>query len=254
MNPPAEDTRTTAELFEAALHLATEEARWDAVCALHWRGSREVFDRAVELCQSPAAEERALAADVLGQLGVPERSFAAESFAAVLPLLRDSSADVLNCAIVALQHIDQDQAAAHILPFREHPDEDVRYAVTYALCGVATEQAIEALLALTRDPDEEVRIWATFGLGQQSDLDTPQIREALAARLEDPSEEVRCEAVIGLARRGDMKMAGSLAGMLRADPDFFAIEAATMLLGIEDNDDPDPGDLLEALERQQASL
>jgi HEAT repeat protein len=254
MNLPAEDTRTSTELFEAALQAATEESRCDAVCALHWRSSREVFDRAAELCRSPVAEERSLGADVLGQLGVPERSFPAESFGALLPLLRDSSADVLTCAIVALQHIDQDQAAAHVLPFRKHPDADVRYAVTYALCGVADEQAIRALIALTRDPDEDVRNWATFGIGQQSDLDTLQIREALAARLEDPSEEVRCEAVIGLARRGDIKMAGSLASMLRADPDFFAIEAAAMLLGIEDKDDPDPDDLLEALERQQASL
>jgi HEAT repeat protein len=230
MSMPAEDQRSVAELFQAALHSENEEMGCGAIKALHWRGSREVFERAAELCRSGVADERALGADVLGQLGVPERTYPDECFGAVLPLLADGDADVLACAIIALQHLDRGQALAHVLPFRLHPEAHVRFAVTHALCGVDDEQAIKALLSLSEDQDDDVRNWATFGLGQQSDRDTPQIRAALEARLDDRDEDVRDEAVIGLARRGDARMAAALEAILENDPnDFLAQHAAELL-------------------------
>lgn len=252
MKSAADDQRSVPELFEVALSSEDEDLRWDAVRALHWRGSRAVFDRAAELCRSTDARERALGADILGQLGIPERTFPSESFDALLALVSDSDTDVLYCAILALQHVDARRAAAHILSFGNHPDENLRYAVAFALCGVDGEEAIDALLALAGDRDGDVRNWATFGLGQQSDADTPKIREALAARLEDRDEDVRYEAIIGLARRRDARMTGFLKTMLHDDPDdVFARAAAAKLLGMECSGDTATSDLLGALQRQQ---
>ena len=252
MSSAAEDRRTVPELFEAALSSADEDLRWNAVAALHWQGSRDVFGRAAELCRSTNASERALGADILGQLGIPKRTFPSESFDALLGLLSDGDLDVLYSSIIALQNIDAARAATHILPFSDHPDGNVRYAVAFALCGVDGEEAIDALLALARDRDGDVRNWATFGLGQQSDADTPKIRKALAARLQDQDEDVRYEAIIGLARRRDVRMTGFLKTMLHDDPDdVFAREAAALLLGMQCSGDTATSDLLGALQRQQ---
>ena len=55
--------------------LTDEDRAWDFVYALHWRGTNEVLDWAVRLCRSSCAVERRVGADILGQLGVPERTF-----------------------------------------------------------------------------------------------------------------------------------------------------------------------------------
>lgn len=252
MTSAAINQRSVPELLEAALGSGDEDFRWDAIAALHWRGSRDVFDRSVELSRSSNASERALGADILGQLGVPERTFPEESFAAVLKLLSDSDIHVLHSAILALQHIDAKRAAAHVIPFSNHPNANVRYAVAFALCGADGEGAINALLSLAKDEDGDVRNWATFGLGQQCEADTPEIREALAAGLQDPDEDVRYEAIIGLARRRDTRMTGFLKTMLHDDPDdVSAREAAARLLGMEGSADTTTDNLLGALQRQQ---
>jgi HEAT repeat protein len=193
-----------------------------------------------------------LGADILGQLGIPARSFPDETFGTLLELLSDTDVKVLHSAILALQHADKQRAATHVIRFADHPNEEVRYAVAFALSGADLREAVGALLKLAHDQDDDVRNWATFGLGQQSDADTPEIRQALAARLENPIEEVRYEAIIGLARRREVRMIGYLKTILHDDPDdVFAREAAARLLGMECSGDIPFGDLLGALQRRQ---
>ena len=74
MTSPVNDTRSVADLWKAAFQ-ADYDAAWNAVAALHWRGSKEVLDRAVVLTLSSDPASRARGADVLGQLGLPERTF-----------------------------------------------------------------------------------------------------------------------------------------------------------------------------------
>lgn len=61
MFSPANDTRSVADLFEVALE-TDNDAAWEAVAALHWRGSKEVLDRALALTHSEEAFARARAA------------------------------------------------------------------------------------------------------------------------------------------------------------------------------------------------
>ena len=251
MSDPENDPRSVPDLFEVALQ-SDEDAAWDAVAALHWRGSKEVLDRALAVTRSDDATLRARAAAILGQIGVPERTFPDQCFPAVLRLLSDPHQPVVFAAIIALQHIDRSRAAPHIIPFAEHDDDDIRYAAASALGAVDTSEANATLLALMTDRDPEVRNWATFGLGQQSDADTDQIREALAARLADYDPDVRYEAVVGLGRRRDGRAVGFLKTMLHEDPDdVFAREAAAKLLGLDGSGEIATGELLGALQRLQ---
>ena len=251
MSDAKHDPRSVSELFDAAF-LSDNDAAWDAIAALHWRGSKEVLDRALALIHSDVATVRGRGADILSQLGIPERTFPDECFCAVLPLLADEAQSVVFDAIIALQHIDDLRAASHIIPFADHCDDNIRYAVAFALGAVETLEATATLLALTTDHDADVRNWATFGLAQQRDADTDQIREALAARLADDDPDVSYEAIIGLGRRRDRRAVGFLKTMLHNDPeDVAAREAAEMLLGIEKSGEKTIDELLGALQRLQ---
>src|SRR4051812_35220095 len=76
---PRNDIRSVNELISSALSESDDEhTYWDAVVALQWRGTREILDRASELCRSACAVERRLGAGILGQLGVPDRTFPGE--------------------------------------------------------------------------------------------------------------------------------------------------------------------------------
>jgi len=170
-----------------------EDRYWDGVMALQWRGTREVLDRAVELCRSACVVERCLGADILGQCGIPNRTFPEPCLHTLLDMLEDESdPHVLNSVLIALSHHNRPEAIVPASRFRHHVDSDVRYAVVFALNGHEDPFAIRCLVELTRDTNAHVRDWATFGLvALVEDLDTPEIREALAGRLVDEDEGAR---------------------------------------------------------------
>jgi len=251
MTSASEDARSVPELFEAVFG-ADDEVAWNAIAALHWRGSREVLDRALLLARSNDPARRQRAADILGQIGMPERTFPDLCFSAILPLLADDNQEVLFSAIFGLQHIDPCRAAPHLLPFADHPLDKIRYAVAFALGGVDSDAEAMTLLSLTMDRDPDVRNWATFGLGRQSNADSMEIRRALADRLADEDADVRYEAIIGLARRRDRRALGFLKTLLHEEPeDYFAREAAAKLLGLDESGERTTDALLGSLQRLQ---
>ena len=67
VDPRQNDPRSVSELISVALSdpHTYENGGWDAVVALHWRGSEEVLERAAQLCQSFCAVERRVGADML---------------------------------------------------------------------------------------------------------------------------------------------------------------------------------------------
>ena len=228
---PKSDTRPIQVLIATALSKPDEELTyWNAVAALQWRGTLEVFNRADRLCQSPCSVERRLGADILGQLGCPDRSFPKECTQVLLKILeREENKEVLCAILVALSHHQAPEAIGPASRFRHHADHEVRYGVVLALTGYEDQEAHVVLIELTRDADAEVRDWATFALGTQSETDTPAIRDALADRLTDTDVDTRCEALVGLARRRDQRALPALHRELRgASVSPLAIEAATL--------------------------
>jgi HEAT repeat protein len=229
---PKDDSRTIAELISAALGVAhDDDSYWDAVWALQYRGTSEVLKQVEELCRSGCNAERRLGADVLGQLGVPERTFPKECESVLLGMLDcERDAAVLSAILIALGHLGQPEAIEPASQLREHPDAEVRHGVVLALTGHENQTAIDVLMELSRDEDAHVRDWATFALGQQIGLDTRAIREALAARLDDTDYDTRCEAIVGLAKRGDRRVIPIISKELASDGvGSLVVEAVTMI-------------------------
>lgn len=188
------------------------------VYGLHWRGSKDVLQRATALCRSACPMERRLGANILGQLGVPERTFPRECVLALLEMLdTETEAQALESIFIALSNLHDPKAIPAAVRFAAHPDPDVRHGVVLALTGQDNRAAIETLIRLTTDSDSDVRDWATFGLGTQLEIDTPDIRDALAARLDDPDDHTRGEALVGLARLRDPRVIAALVKELAGD-------------------------------------
>lgn len=243
----ANDPRSTADLFEAALQ-SDDDVAWRAIPVLHCRGSKEVFDRALGLTHSDSAFMRMRGADILGQLGMPERTFLEECFKSIAPLLQDDELAVVDAAISALGHLDRDRASDCIASFQMHKDDRIRLRVAMALSGCETQKALETLTRLTDDVDDVVRDWATFGIGRQTKADTPEIRNALAARLDDRDDVVRYEATCGLALKRDRRAVPPLITLLEANPeDFDLMQAAGTMLGEPDGSDVSAAALLDRL-------
>lgn len=202
-----DDPRSIEELIRVALTVEDEDAAWEPVTILHYKGNREVLDAAARLCGSRVERERELGANILGQLGVPDRTFPSESFEILANMLRHESVPaVLESIGVALGHLRDRRAIPLLLPLLNHPDSDVRFGVVLGLTGHDAPDAIAGLIRLSRDEDAHVRDWATFGLGTQTDADTPDIRDALFTRTTDSDDDTRGEALVGLARRKDTRV------------------------------------------------
>ena len=207
------DERSTAELIAIAKTVEDYEESWPLFSILYHRGSREVFDAAVELCHDEDLDHRILGVHILAELGIPERSFPAESTVLLLEMLeREVDPIMLNNIGMAFGHLGSTEAIVPLVPFKNHPHEDVRFGVAYGLMCQEDELAISTLIELSADSSIPVRNWATFGLGSMIETNSPEIRQALWVRIEaekphisdDDFYEIYMEALLGLARRKDI--------------------------------------------------
>ena len=233
------DQKTVDELIELALTESDEDAAWDAVVALHGRGTPEVLEKATALTKSDDPDERSLGADILGQLGrkegVEQHRFPKESVEILLGMLpAEEEPEVLEAILTALSHLKDAKAIPAVAQLVKHPDAEVRHAAVLALMGHDDQAAIDLLIELSVDEDPEVRDWATFALGTQLEADAPDIRRALADRLEDPDDVVRGEALVGLARRKDDRVVPALKQELQAeDVEELFVGAAELIASPE---------------------
>lgn len=228
MSTQLNDFRTTEKLIQLALKAENEDELWEIMPVLQFRGNLEVLEAAQKLVASKIVKERKLGVDILGQLGIPKRTFPDESLSILFKLLDVEKDSEVLCAIgIALGHIGDKRIIEPLIKLKNHPIAEVRYGVAFGICGQEDSLAINTLIELSLDEDENVRNWATFGLGSQIDTDTNEIREALFQRLEDESYEIRGEALVGLARRRDQRVVEPLIKELSSDSvSSLAVEAA----------------------------
>lgn len=190
------------ELFAVVVREQDDDARWTAIQELHALGTREVYERAVQLCRSPAASERIAGCDILGQLN----AFADDALRTLMAMLEDIEPAVVEAVIHALGQQQDRRTIDALARAAQHEASNVRWAVATALEDlIGDERAERVLLSLMRDGDTSVRDRATFAVGSLSDHDTPRIRAALAERLRDDDKNVANEAALGLARRRDAR-------------------------------------------------
>lgn len=219
-----------SELIEQAITAPDDsDERWKAVSHLHKLGTREVFEAARTLCGSSDPLHRSLGADILGQLGWQEKAFHEESVGLLIPMLQDTSLDVVYSAICSLGHRRDPRAVPGLCRLAQHEDDDIRFGVAFAIGSFDGKAATDTKLALMKDISRDVRNWATFAFNVTED-DSPEIREGLRARLEEDDGEIRGEALVALASRRDP--ASLDATRLELSREFagdWVIEAATMV-------------------------
>jgi HEAT repeat protein len=190
------------ELLAVVVREQDDDTRWTAIQELHALGTREVFERALQLCAAPACAERVAGADILGQL----TAFSDDAIDTLMSLLGDSESCVIESAVHALSQKQDARTIDALSRVAQHDASNVRWAVATALEDlIGDERAERVLLTLMRDGDTSVRDRATFAVGSLSDHDTPRIRAALAERLRDEDRAVANEAALGLARRHDAR-------------------------------------------------
>ncbi len=222
---------STHTLIRRNLAESDDEKAWKSVMALHYRGTQEVFDAAIQLTKSKKVFERQLGVDILSQLGVPKRAFPKKTIQYLLGLMKKEKSPIVLCAIgVALGHLidsDDHRYVEEIVSLVDHKSSQVRFGSVHALAGCEHHLAIKSLIKLSADANKEVRNWATFGLGTQIDSNTISIRRALKSRLNDNDEEIRGEALVGLAKR---RVRGTtniiIKELQKKSPMYLVLEAA----------------------------
>jgi len=204
---PTLPERDLDELVELGRAEWQSDAEWAPnLSALAHRGDEAVLFRARQMARDADPVSRGVAAYVLGQLGMPVRSFPAESAAALESMAAtEADAEVLAAVAHGFGHLGLQYGVDTLLRLATHPEARVREAVAISLAGREAEPALAALIGLSRDEASEVRDWATFALGSLQPQDTPELRDALAERLGDEDPQTRLEAVHGLAIRGDRR-------------------------------------------------
>ena len=222
---------STKTLIRRNLAEPDDEKAWKYVMMLHFRGTQEVFDAAIQLTKSKKVLERELGVDILSQLGVPERAFPTKTIHYLLSFLKkEKSPIVLRAVGVAFSHLPDSydhRVVKEIVVLANHKSSQVRFGVVQALTGHEYPLAIKTLIKLSKDFSKEVRDWATFGLGSQIDSNTPAIRKALRSRLNEKDDEIRGEALLGLAKRRAKRISSVIIKELqKRRPIFLVLEAA----------------------------
>lgn len=214
--------RSVDELFGVVVREQDDDARWSAIRELHALGTREVFERGVQLCRSGIPADRIAGADIVGQLN----AYADEALQVLNSMLGDEDAAVLESVVHALGQQQDARTIDALARLAVHDASNVRWAVATALEDlIGDERAEKVLLTLMRDGDTSVRDRATFAVGSLSDHDSPRIRAALAERLRDSDACVANEAALGLARRRDARAIPYIATVVEASKDAEIEEA-----------------------------
>lgn len=202
MEPPVASSPTVARLLD----LDDDAERFRLIGDFVRQERRVVQAAGEQLIASTSAKERALGADILGQLATvipPARGeIAAQLLAAMDP---KDEGDVVASFAMALGHAGDARARGRLVDLAGHPDSSVRFGVAFALSALGLDaETVAVLHLLANDADADVRDWATFALAE-SDLRDEETRRTLLARSGDPDRDTRAEAIYGLARRGDPK-------------------------------------------------
>jgi HEAT repeat protein len=229
----AADPRSTDELIRIAIKDWGQEYDPDywpsAIAILHSRGDLTTLQAAQRLASSPLNVERAVAAWLLGEFGLPHRTMPEECVSTLIQMLTvEADPEVIASICNAFHYHERTpEIVQAVSRFKDHPDEDVRFGVVMGLLWSQQDEAIATLIELTRDTDEDVRNWATFGIGQIFEtaeepqrFDTLAIRQALFDRLDDPHWETGREALDGLTLRRDNRIVDRIVDML-ADYDLI---------------------------------
>ena len=154
------------------------------------------FDKARDMSCDSQPGRRALSADLLGQLGTPERPYRSESIPIILRLLKDEDNGVVLSSVVAVGHLAAVECVDQVVELSFSNDACVRSGVAFSLGRVDVQEAIDGLVFLSNDVSSDVREWVALSLGAH--LGHSDAVETLERLVEDECDDVRSEARISL--------------------------------------------------------
>ncbi|MHA3789967.1 hypothetical protein ACX0HA_17300, partial [Flavobacterium hauense] len=165
---------TDEKLFDRLLNNKSETSYWDTIGELRSRPYTAVFERCTELIKADNPKYRKAGINVLAQLGTSPRPFLKESIKLFLNILEtEKDTDVLFSLLFAIGHNNDCLTTFQVNKICSFTDEPLKESLTFALLGVDTDIAVETLIRLSGDASANIRNWATFGLGSQTEKDSP---------------------------------------------------------------------------------
>lgn len=204
-------------------HERDEEIRWSRIAALH-RSSPDasVSKAARDWLDSPVAQRRRLAADVLSQSRFsddPEENLRLRRDMSDLVLrraLEEGSPQVVRAMVVALCYMLNSDAIPWIVSLGDSEDPDMRKMIAGLLPHFGLDpRIVELLTNMLSDHDEGVRDWATFAfIYDLKGADSETIRSQLWNCVSDESLETQQQAILALALRSDERVVGPLSSLL----------------------------------------
>lgn len=200
------DSTPSVSIVEAYRKVVMLDDFEESLALVHYRGGEEEYRLGKSYSMSSDPIDRAVGADILGQLGWQDRTYLQPSLEILVSLLDDSDEFVIYAACCAIGHRGDEKYINQLIRFATHGNSQIRFGVATALAGVETQEAIDTVISLSKDTDRDVRNWAMFGLGTQTEADTYEIREALFVGVSDTDSEIRGEALVGLAVRKDSRV------------------------------------------------
>jgi HEAT repeat protein len=174
----------------------------------------------VELLREGEAEERELAASLLGQFGT---DVVAEPLTEALK--EDPDPRVKAAAAEALGLVGHSEAAEILLDFFDTTDALVRNSVVRSIVRLIDSETIEGLTAYLKHADKKVRVLSAHTLGQ---IHSKRATEHLIKALDDDAFAVREAVVKALGDIGDPSAAQALiraAAEPRQYPQVWVIES-----------------------------
>lgn len=226
----------TAELLELLCD-SDEATRHAAAMVLQGRGTREAFERALEMVRSDRTECRDTAAFMLGQFGYRSGyPFREKSVPLLVSLLEgDPSAAVRASAATALGQLDAADAIPVLTRSAADPNAQVRLSAAGALGRIARPECVPVLQALRADDDPEVAEWARTGMGMLlgRQLESASQQDLLAILTDTGGEPLRREVAADIIAQRDGEAARDQAFRLSADDDeALRCSAAHLLAGV----------------------
>lgn len=160
------------------------------------------YESLIEQLQDGEAEERELAASLLGQFGTPE---AVEHL--VKSLTKDAEPRVKAAAAEALGLLGTSSLVDVLLGYFDTDEPIIRNSVVRAILRLADDDTVEGIAVYLKHMDKRVRILAAYALGQ---LKSKRATDYLLQALNDDTFAVREAVAKALGDLGDTKASESL--------------------------------------------
>jgi HEAT repeat protein len=210
-----------------------------------------MLKRLQKMLHSRSPNDRAQAAEELGQLGEEARSYVQDLIGA----LKDPERDVRAKAAVALGFSEAPEAVTPLIQALGDKESVVRSSAVGALSYLKDRRAVQPLIRLLDDQNNEIRDRALRALGRIGD---PAAAKPLIRALEESDPYIRWGAAVGLGELGCSEAVDPLMKHALSDEDpgvrWRAIEAlgsigdkraVQLLLKVIEDEQEDP-DILAA--------